>query len=102
MLGKSHGEEIVINWIDVMIAREQRKDQLARAQKARLLRHVRAGRCAQEARFRAGYRRWMTHLGDRLMTWGQLLKARYADTPIAWPVQPECQWVERDSGRCMC
>jgi hypothetical protein len=96
--GKSHGEETVINWIDVMIAREMRKDQLARAQKARLLRQIRGVR--PPARLR--YRLWMAHLGDRLETWGQHLKARYADPPISWPVQPECQWMERDSGRCMC
>ena len=96
--GKSHGVNVVINWIDVMVAREQRKDQLARARRERLLRHVQAS--GPPARVR--YRRWMAHLGDRLVAWGQLLRSRYADTPIAWPVGSECRWMDGDSGRCLC
>jgi hypothetical protein len=95
---KPHGEEIVINWIDLMVAREMRRDQLAYAEKARLIRQIRGSRPLARTR----YRLWMAHLGDRLETWGRLLKARYADTPIAWPAQPECPWMERDPGRCVC
>ena len=102
MPGKSYGEKIVINWIDEMVAREMRRDQLADAERARLIRQIRGYRRAQRAPFRVRYRLWMSHLGDRLETWGRLLKARYADTPIAWPAQPGCPCIEGGSGRCMC
>lgn len=87
----------MINWIDVMVVKEMRKDELARAAKARLIRQIRG----QKPVGRMWYRRWLAHLGDRLITWGQCLKARYMTEQITWNA-PEYYNLEGSSDCCIC
>ena len=87
----------MINWIDVMVARQMREDALAHAEKERLVRQVQGRRPWPRER----YRLRMAQLGDRLIAWGQRLKARYAVEQIAWNA-PEGYCLEGSSDRCMC
>jgi hypothetical protein len=81
----------LINWIDVMVAQQMRKDALARAEKERLVRQALGGRAQGHRPWaRERYRLWMAQLGDRLMVWGQRLKARYAPSDLADTVS--CAW----------
>ena len=71
------------------VAQERRKDQLAWAEKQRLIRMVLAN---QPSRRR--YRRWMARIGAQMVLWGSRLQARYADTLIAASAMPERCGIE--------
>jgi hypothetical protein len=81
----------LINWMDVMVAQQMRKDALARAAKERFVRQALGGRARGRRPWaRERYRLWMAQLGDRLMAWGQRLKAQYAPPEVADAVS--CAW----------
>jgi hypothetical protein len=79
----------LINWKDVLVAQQMREDALAHAQMERLALQARDRKSQRsQAQRRLAwvserYRLWMARLGDRLVAWGQRLKARYVPSGIA-------------------
>ena len=59
---------------DILVARELRRDALARADKDRLIRQA----LAHSSPSRKGHQLWLARLGAQMVTWGQHLQARYA------------------------
>jgi hypothetical protein len=77
--------------MDILYARERRRDDLAHAKKQRLVRLALSSRPSLSAR----YQRWLARVGTRLVAWGHRLEARYADAlAISSAVHQECSGIE--------
>lgn len=97
----------MINWMDVIVAQQMREDALARAGKERWIRQVLGDRAQGRRQWaRTRYRLSMAQLGDRLMAWGQRLKAQYAPpeatdaVSCAWGTAPQRYGMRCGSSGC--
>ena len=54
---------------------ERRKDEIAFAEKERLIRRI----LKKDSSLSQSYRRWLARLGTQMVSWGNRLQARYAD-----------------------
>jgi hypothetical protein len=69
---------------DVWMAREQRRDALALAERERLIRHAQ-GHQTLRHRSAIGERccLWLAELGTHMVRWGERLQARYAQPSMS-------------------